>query len=100
MPAEDGKLSEAERETVRAWLTLHRSPGKCESCGTQEWVLESHLAFVGSRVPGAFGHSTVYPVVVLSCSFCGNFRLYPALKIGIVKNDAQGMLILGAEANV
>lgn len=88
MPEADGKLTQAEKETVKNWL-LKWNMAPCPICGQRNWMIADHLVQPITIGPNRSLQlsGTGYPQVMVISNDCGYTRFLNAVVIGIVKND-------------
>ncbi len=91
MPDAEGKLTQNEKETVRAWLVRWKIR-PCPVCGNQNWTIGDHLV---QPVTLGAGQSLMlgglgYPQVMVISNECGYTHLLNAVIVGVVKPNPSG----------
>lgn len=95
----DGKLSDAEKEHISAWIGQRWSGQKeCPVCGHPKWMLGQHLLRIDLFRPGGTlrlgGDLVAY--VALFCQNCGNARHFNASMIDELMDMINASILPGA----
>jgi hypothetical protein len=85
--AATGRLSPEEYEAARQWVDSHWSNSVCPFHGETQWELETALGEIPMFTPQWIPTSsrTVFPLLILTCAYCGFTVTVNALKAGILK---------------
>lgn len=83
MPDEAGKLSQPEKEAIKAWLSSKEAAARgCPACGFPEWLVADNLTFLPAAM-NVIGGANI-PLIILFCKRCANIRFHSAVIAGIV----------------
>jgi predicted nucleic-acid-binding Zn-ribbon protein len=91
MPDNQGRLSQEEKRKAQAWLQQNWKNWVCPYSGHRNWELGDIVVqgtpFIGG---GLSVGGPVYPLLVITCSGCGNTVFINAIKAGIVAGKVEG----------
>lgn len=90
MPDNQGRLTTEEQTKVQGWLKENWKNWACPYSGHTHWeigqTIVQAVAFTGG---GLSIGGPVYPLIVVTCSGCGNTVFINAIKAGIVDKGAE-----------
>jgi hypothetical protein len=84
MPDNEGKLTNADQDAIRKWLTEREASRACPICGNNQWQISDRLALAPAFLPGGFVVGVGYPAVVIFCTRCTFFRFHSAIAMGLL----------------
>jgi hypothetical protein len=92
MSEDTNKLSEDEKERVKAWLREKwRNPAICPICGSKEWLVGDHLVqpITMGKDRGLQLGGISYPQVMVISPTCGYTMFLNAVVVGLVPTAAE-----------
>ena len=90
MPDNQGKLTQEEKEKAQAWLKERWKNWACPYSGHTNWELGEFVVQAVRFTGGGLSvGGPVYPLLVLTCSGCGNTIFVNAIKAGIVERRVE-----------
>jgi hypothetical protein len=102
MPDPEGRLSEEEKDTIRAWLDERWvvQSRACPISGHREWIVADHLVHIFRYTPRGFviGGPT-YPHAAVICRGCGYTLFFNAVMIGLVPAGSEKESKAGEESD-
>ena len=80
------KLTEEHKNVaINKIAQLWKGSKECEICGEEKWSLADNI-FSITQFASTETEKQMYPVVVLTCSNCGNSKFFNAMSLGFSFN--------------
>lgn len=80
-------MDAAEKDKAVRWLNEKGATRACIACGHNRLELADHVAYLTTMLPGFFGGGANFPLLVLACERCSNFRFHSAINAGIIPHN-------------
>jgi hypothetical protein len=81
----DGSMDAEERVRLEAWVAEKWQHGPCPVCNTNDWNINPKIGQIINAATMAGG--TSYPVLLISCTNCGNTLSINAVIAGVLSGD-------------
>lgn len=82
----DGTFTPAEHRLVAEWLaTKWTQPQVCPCCGTSSWTYQPQVVDLRVIAVPTGRPPLLIPTVLVSCNECGFYRLFSAIRMGLLE---------------
>ncbi len=89
MPDAAGRLTDDEQQSILNYLNERAPSLRCSACGARSFQLVEHVVEYRPFSGGSLRlGGVVYPIVMLTCTNCGHFLTFSALKVGVKLNES------------